>query len=99
MTGIWKYLATELMAFVDGKTRRLVVNLPPAKGMDRTERSRPDFEIPVAFGAYGDCQRPKTGPDPVDRDSGVDVFVGVNADDDFDRVGLAHVEGSPEVRT
>jgi hypothetical protein len=23
----------------------------------------------------------------------------INADDDFDRVGLAHVEGSPEVRT
>jgi hypothetical protein len=30
---------------------------------------------------------------------GMDVLVGVNADDDFDRVGLAHVEGSPEVRT
>src|ERR1700704_3949936 len=66
--------------------------------MDHTERSRPGFEIPVAFWAYGDCQRPKTGPD-LDRDSGMDVFVGVNADDDFDRVGLAHVEGSPEVRT
>jgi hypothetical protein len=23
----------------------------------------------------------------------------INTDDDFDRVGLAHVEGSPEVRT
>ena len=68
-------------------------------GMDRTERSRPGFEIPVALGAYGDCQRPKTSPDSVDCDSGVNVFVGVNADDDFDRVGLAHVEGSPEVRT
>jgi len=51
------------------------------------------------FGGYGDCQCPKTDPDPVDRDSGVDVFVGVNADDDFDKVGLAHVEGSLEVRT
>src|ERR1700674_416866 len=67
--------------------------------MDHTKRPRPNFEIPVAFGAYGDCQRPKTGPDLVDRDSGMDVLVGVNADDDFDRVGLAHVEGSPEVRT
>jgi hypothetical protein len=25
--------------------------------------------------------------------------VGVDADDDFDRVGLFHVQGSPEVRT
>jgi hypothetical protein len=29
----------------------------------------------------------------------VGVFVGVNADDDFDRVHLAYVEGSPQVRT
>ena len=39
------------------------------------------------------------GADPIDCDSDVDVFVGINADDDFDRVGLARVEGSPEVRT
>jgi hypothetical protein len=81
------------------ETRSIRSGAINTKGMDRTERSRPGFEIPVAFGAYGDCQRPKTGPDSVDRDSGVDVFVGVNADEDFDRVGLAHVEGSPEVRT
>src|ERR1019366_2814613 len=80
------------------ETRAMRSGALNAKGMDRTERSRPGFEM-VAFGAYGDCQRPKTDPNPVDRDSGVDVFVGVNADDDFAKVGLAHVEGSPEVRT
>jgi len=28
------------------------------------------------------------GADPIDCDSDVDVFVGINADDDFDRVVL-----------
>ena len=69
------------------------------KSMDRTERSRPRFEILLTLRAYGDCEHPKMGADPIDCDSDVDVFVGINADDDFDRVGLAHVEGSPEVRT
>jgi hypothetical protein len=46
--------------------------------------------------AYGDWERPKTGPYTIDCDSDVDVFVGINADDDFDRVNFAHVEGSPE---
>ena len=47
------------------ETRSIRSGALNAKGMDRTERSRPGFEIPVALGAYGDCQRPKTGPDPV----------------------------------
>ncbi len=32
-------------------------------------------EILITFRAYGDCQRPKMGPDPIDCDSDVDVFV------------------------
>src|ERR1700731_2128745 len=60
--------------------------------MDHTKRPRPNFEIPVAFGAYGDCQRPKTGPDLVDRDSGMDVLVGVNADDDERTQGPGYVK-------
>ena len=70
-----------------------------AESMDRTERSRPRFEVLITLRAYGDCEHPKMGADPIDCDGDVDVFVGINADDDFDRVGLAHVEGSPEVRT
>src|SRR5580704_3766967 len=36
------------------ETRSIRSGALNAKGMDHTERSRPGFEIPVAFGAYGD---------------------------------------------
>ena len=62
-----------------------------ANGMERAERSRPGFESPVSFGAYGDYQRPKTG-------AATWTSLWVSTPRDFDRVGLAHVENSPEVR-
>ena len=74
------------------QTRSIRSGALNAKGMDRTERSRPGFEIPVAFGEYGDCQCPKTGPDPVDRDSGVAPMMILTE-------LVLFMSGSPEVRT
>jgi hypothetical protein len=53
-----------------------------AEGPDRPHGSRPGFESPVAFAADRDGGRAQARAERVDGDGGMDVLVGVDADDD-----------------
>jgi hypothetical protein len=68
-----------------------------AEGPDGPERPRPGLQLPVTVGADQDGRGAQAGAARVDRHGGVDVFVGVDADDDLVRWGLAHGGGSRPV--
>src|SRR3954462_7253095 len=66
-----------------------------AEGADRAQGPRPGLECPVAPLADRDGRRAETGTERVDRDGGVHVLVGVDADDDVGARGLVHGGGPP----
>src|SRR4051812_38223 len=66
-----------------------------AEGADRAQGPRPGLECLVAPLADRDGRRAETGTERVDRDGGVHVLVGVDADDDVGARGLVHGGGPP----
>src|SRR4051812_24437549 len=66
-----------------------------AEGADGSQRLGPGLKRTVTVKADPDRQLPDPGAEPSDGYGGVGVLVGVDADNDGVRVGLAHAAGSP----
>src|SRR3954453_10089977 len=66
-----------------------------AEGADRAQGPRPGLQCLVAPLADRDGRRAEAGTERVDRDGGVHVLVGVDADDDVGARGLVHGGGPP----